>query len=185
MAKIETWFNQDLKEPVKVRHLDGVVFSADNKGNLVGVNVFSDGSPVTLSGSCTGYCVLATGAQIPVAGTISGNRAYIILPDSAYNVPGPINIILKILSGTDVTTVCAVVSTVFGISGVAADPSAETIAAWSAQISATLAALEAGAVLYSESQSLTTSQKSQARNNIGANTSAVEISNGDYKIVIP
>ena len=182
---VESWFNQDFKEAVKVRYLDGVVFSMDNRGNLIGVNMFNNGSPATLSGSCTGYCVLATGLTIPVAGTVTGNKAYIILPDSAYEVPGPINIILKLINGSDVTTIAAIVSTVFGIGDTVADPSAETIAAWSAQISATLAALESGAVLYSESQSLTASQKTQARNNIGANTSAVQISDDDYRIVIP
>lgn len=185
MARIETWFDQDLKEAVKVRYLDGVVFSEDNKGNVVGVNVFSDGQPVMLSGSVSGYCVLATGISIPVAGTISGNHAYIVLPATAYSVPGPINIIIKLVSGTDVTTIAAIVSTVFGVGSVTVDPSADTIAAWSAQISATLAALEAGAVLYSESQSLTTAQKEQARSNIGANTTAVQVSGDDYRIVVP
>lgn len=185
MARIETWFNQDLKEAVKVRYLDGVVFSEDNKGNLVGVNVFSDGAAVNLSGSCTGYCVLASGSSIPVAGTVSSNKAYIVLPDTAYDVPGPINIILKLVSGTTITTLAAIVSTVFGVGSVTTDPSQETIDAWSAQITATLTALENGAVLYSQSQSLTTSQKEQARTNIGADASAVNISGDDYKIIVP
>lgn len=185
MAVIESWFDQDLKEAVKVRYLDGVVFDSDNKGNLVGVKVFSNGLPVNLSGGCTGYCILASGISVPVAGTVSENTAYIVLPDTAYSVPGPINIILKLVSGTTVTTLAAVVSTVYGTGSVVADPSQSTIDAWTAQINATLAALEAGAVLYSESQSLTTAQKQQARSNIGADASAVLISGSDYKIIVP
>lgn len=185
MAVIESWFDQDLKAAVKVRYLDGVVFDADNKGNLVGVRVFSDGSPVNLSGSCAGYCVLANGNSIPVIGTVSGNTAYIILPDTAYSVPGPINIILKLTSGTTVTTLAAIVSTVYGVGTVTTDPSQATIDAWTAQITATLEALEAGAVLYSESQSLTAEQKAQARSNMGANASVQLISGNDYKIIVP
>lgn len=187
MAVIETWFNQDLKRPVKVQYLNGCVFGSDNDANLIGVNVFSDGSPVVLSGSVTGYCILPTGQSVPVAGTIpeGTNKAYIILPDTAYSIPGIINIIIKIVDDTTVTTVAAVVVPVFGIGNAVVDPSTATIEAWTAQITATLEALEAGAVMYSESQSLTTSQKSQARNNIGANTSATQISGNDYMIVIP
>ena len=37
---IETWYNQDVKQPVKVRYLDGNVFSQDNKGNRVGVYLY-------------------------------------------------------------------------------------------------------------------------------------------------
>lgn len=182
---VESWFNQDFHEAVKVRHLDGVVFSDDNKGNLIGVHMFRDGESATLTGSCTGYAILAAGQSIPVAGTISGSDAYIVLPDAAYEVPGPINIILKLVQGTNITTILAVVSTVYGIGSSTVDPSAETIAAWSAQITATLTALENGAVLYGESQSLTSSQKAQARSNIGADASAVLISGNDYRIIIP
>jgi hypothetical protein len=185
MAVIESWFNQDLTEPVKVRYLDGFVFDADNKGNLIGVNVFRNGAPENISGSCTGYCIIASGISIPVAGTVSGNTAKIVLPDSAYSVPGPINIIIKVVDGTTVTTLAAIVSIVYGTGSVVSDPSQSTIDAWTAQINATLAALEAGAVLFSETQSLTTTQKATARNNIGADPYAVLISDGDYKIYIP
>lgn len=187
MAQIEAWFNQDLKQPVKVNYLDGVLFNADNDGNLIGVNVFSDGEEVTLSGSVTGYCVLPSGVSVPVAGTIptGSNKAYIILPDTVYTVPGVVNIIIKIIDGTTITTVCAVIANMIGTGDVITNPSTATVEAWSAQITATLEALEAGAVLYSESQSLTTSQKEQARNNIGASTSSVLISGDDYRIVVP
>jgi hypothetical protein len=185
MAVVESWFNQDLNEAVKVQHLNGVVFTDDNNGNLIGVKVFKDKVPVNLSGSCTGYCILADGLSIPVAGTVSNNTAYILLPDSAYIVPGPINIILKLTSGTTVTTLAAIVSTVIGVGSSIGDPTQETIDAWTAQISATLAALEAGAVLYSETQSLSDTEKTRARNNIGANCSATLISGENYKITIP
>ena len=61
MARTECWFEQDLKSPVQVRAINGNVFSLDNNGTLVGVKVFDDGEPATLSGSVTGYCILADG----------------------------------------------------------------------------------------------------------------------------
>lgn len=185
MAIIETWFDQDIKQPVCVRHLGGNVFNADNMGNRIGVRMFNNKTPVNLTGNVTAYCVLASGISVPVAGTVSGNSAYIDLPNAAYAVPGTINIIIKNVNGSTVTTIAAITSSVIGIGGVVADPSAETIAAWTAQINATITALQNGAVRYDTTQSLSAAQKTQARGNIGANTSAVNIVNSDYKIVVP
>lgn len=113
MAKIETWFNQDLKEAVKVRYLDGNVFSADNAGNIVGVNVFDDGSPASLSGSVSASVIRADGATVAVSGTLSGNKASVVLPQAAYAIPGLISIVIKLTSGTDITSLCAVVGNVY------------------------------------------------------------------------
>ena len=185
MAIVETWVNQDLKHPVRMIYPKGNFFEDDNNGNLVGVRVFDNGSPAVLTGSCVGYCVLANGASIPVNGTISGNTAYIILPSSVYAVPGPVTIVIKNVNGTSVATLAAITTTIVGTGSIIADPSATVIAEWTAQINATLQTLENTAVLYSQSQSLTTAQKTQARNNMGANTSYVQISGDDYKIIIP
>lgn len=113
MARIETWFNQDLKQAVKVQYLDGNVFSADNAGNVVGVNVFDDGEPATLGGSVSGSIIRADGVTVAAVGTLSGNQASIVLPQAAYVVPGVISIVIKLTSGTDITTLCAVVSNVY------------------------------------------------------------------------
>lgn len=185
MARIETWFDQDLKKPVTVHNLCGNFFNADNKGNLIGVRVFDDGTPVNLTGNAVGYCILANGASVPVTGSISENRLWIIMPDTAYAVPGAINIILKNVNGTDIATLAAVVSSVIGIGGVITDPSQQTIDAWTDQINSTISALQNGAVRYDTTQSLTAAQKTQARNNMGANTSAVLVSGDDYRIVVP
>jgi hypothetical protein len=185
MARIETWFDQDLKKPVAVHNLCGNFFNADNKGNLIGVRVYDDGEPVTLTGNAIGYCILANGVSVPVTGSISGNKLWIEMPDTAYAVPGAINIILKNANGTDVATLAAVVSSVIGFGGIIADPSQQTIDSWTAQINETISALQNGAVRYDTAQSLTAAQKTQARNNMGANTSAVLISGEDYKLVIP
>lgn len=95
MAVIETWLKQDLKKPVQVKELGGHLFSADNMANLIGVEVFSDGNPVNLVDGVTAYVIRDDGYTVAVNGTVSGNRASIVLPETCYTVVGPISIVLK------------------------------------------------------------------------------------------
>lgn len=113
MAMIETWFSQDLNEPVQVHQLDGNVFSQDNQGNLVGVNVFDGDEPATLSGSVSASVIRSDGSTVAVAGVLSGNSCYIILPAAAYAVPGILSIVIKLTGGGSTTTLCAVVANVY------------------------------------------------------------------------
>ena len=185
MAMVETWVNQDLKEPVRMTYPKGNFFGGDNLGNLVGVHVYSNGSPSNLSGSIIGYCSLSNGTSVPVNGSISGNDAYIIVPSAAYDVPGVIVIIIKLVSGTTITTLAAICTTVIGVGDVVVDPSASVIAEWTASIDAAISTVEGNSVRYDTSQSLTSSQKALARSNIGVSYSAVQVSGNDYKIVCP
>lgn len=114
MAVFETWLDQDLKKPVRIQYLSGNLFSQDNMGNLIGVNVTDDGAPATLGGSVSANVIRADGATVAVdTGVLSGNRASVTLPQAAYAVPGVITVVIKITSGTDVTTLAAVVTTVY------------------------------------------------------------------------
>lgn len=113
MAMIETWYDQDLMNPVRVQYLHGNVFSQDNQGNLIGVNVFEDGDPATLSGTVSANVIRSDGETVPVSGVLSGNQAYVILPQAAYAVPGIISIVIKLTGGGSTTTLCAVVATVY------------------------------------------------------------------------
>ena len=110
---IETWFNQDVYKPVKVQYLDGNVFSQDNNGNRIGVNLFDGETPVNVSGTVSANVIRADGATVAVTGTASGNTAYVDLPSAAYAVPGVISIIIKATSGSDIITLCAVVANVY------------------------------------------------------------------------
>lgn len=185
MAMVETWVNQDLTQPVRMIYPKGNFFEEDNLGNLIGVRAYNNGSPAYLDGSCVGYCILANGASVPVNGSVSGNTAYIILPQSAYAVPGPICIILKLISGSTVTTLASICTTVVGLGNNVSDPSAAVIAEWTAQINAAISAVQNNSVRYDTSQSLTSTQKAQAKSNIGAVYSAVSLGGGNYRIVVP
>lgn len=113
MAMIETWFSQDLNEPVQVHQLDGNVFSQDNQGNLIGVNVFDGGAPATISGTVAANVIRADGTTVAVAGVLTGNSCYIILPSAAYAVPGIISVVIKLTGGGSTATLCAVVANVY------------------------------------------------------------------------
>ena len=102
-----TWLQSDLTKPLKVQALHGVFFSADNAANLIGVEVYNNGTAASLSGTCIGYAIRADGGTLTITGTVSGNKASIILPTSAYVIEGPLDIVIKVVSGSVKTTVGA------------------------------------------------------------------------------
>lgn len=113
MAAIETWYSQELTEPVQVKYLDGNVFSQDNYGNKIGVVVTKNGFPFALTGTVSGSVIRADGKTVAVSGYASENSAYIILPAAAYYVPGIISIVIKLTTDNVITTLCAVVANVY------------------------------------------------------------------------
>lgn len=110
---IETWFNQEINEPVKVRYLDGNVFSQDNNGNKIGVNLFLNSEPENVSGSISASVIRADGVTVSVSGYSSANQAWVVLPQSAYSVPGVLSIVIKSTENGDITTLCAVIANVY------------------------------------------------------------------------
>lgn len=109
MALIESWFKQDLNKAVQVQPLHGVVFTEDNEGNLIGVRCYRDGAEENLSGELNGYVIRPDEQTVAITeGTLSGNEASILLPSDALDVQGIIHIILRLISGTTRTTICAV-----------------------------------------------------------------------------
>ena len=108
MAQFEYWLTTDLKRgSSQVQVLHGQAFSQDNLGNRVGVVVKDGNAPATLSGTVTGYVIRADGGTVVVEGELDGNRAYIDLPESAYAVPGQIQIAIRLTSGSTKTVLGA------------------------------------------------------------------------------
>jgi lysophospholipase L1-like esterase len=109
MAQFEFWMTTDLKRgSSQVQVLHGQTFTQDNLGNRVGVVVLDGGEPATLNGTVTGYVIRADGGTVVVAGAVDGNRAYIDLPESAYAVPGQIQIAIRLVSSEAKTVLGAV-----------------------------------------------------------------------------
>ena len=113
MAQIETWLNQDMLEAVKVKYLDGNVFSQDNAGNLIGVILKRGGEDYSGGGTVSANVIRADGVTVAVSGALYGNVATVVLPQSCYVVPGPISIVVKITASGAITTICAVVANVY------------------------------------------------------------------------
>lgn len=116
MATIVTDLHCDLTQNVKPQFMHGNLFSQDNAANTINVHVFNDGEPATLGGSISANVIRSDGATVAVSGAIDGNKAYIILPQACYAVPGVIKIIVKNTENTTVTTIAAVVANVYASS---------------------------------------------------------------------
>lgn len=104
MARFETWLHSDLKQMVNVADLNGVLFSKDSGGNLIGVEVTDDGAPAALSGTVMGYAVLSDGTTVKIGGSLDRSKAYVVLPSAVYAVPGSVSIVIKV--GTTTVGAC-------------------------------------------------------------------------------
>ena len=113
MAQIETWLNQDMMEAVKVRYLDGNLFSMDNAGNLIGVNLTKAGAAYSGGGSVSANVIRADGGTVAVTGALSGDKATVVLPQAAYAVPGVVSVVIKLTVSGEITTIAAVVANVY------------------------------------------------------------------------
>ena len=104
MARFETWLYSDLAHMVKVQPLPGAMFSADADSNLIGVEIYDNGKPANISGGVTGYLIRSDGYTVIISGTLSGNKASIVLPASAYVAVGFASIVIKV--GTTTVAAC-------------------------------------------------------------------------------
>ena len=113
MASIVTNLTCELTTPVSVVFLPGNMFSMDNGGNIINVFVVQNGVPATLGGSVSANVIRSDGTTVAITGALEGNKAYIILPQACYAVPGIIHIVMKITEGTTITTIAAITANVY------------------------------------------------------------------------
>lgn len=110
MEPINVNLSCDIQQPVKVRYLDGYFFSKDSAGHRINVDVFDNGVPVSVGGSVSADVIRSDGETVPVTGAVSGNRAYVILPQAAYAVVGAVQITIKVTEGTTIVTIASFVA---------------------------------------------------------------------------
>lgn len=113
MASIVTNLTCELTAPVSVVFLPGNMFSMDNGGNIINVFVVQNGEPVALGGSISANVIRSDGTTVAITGAFEGNKAYVILPQACYAVPGIIHIVMKITEGTTITTIAAITANVY------------------------------------------------------------------------
>ena len=148
MAKIESYFNCDLKKAVQVQVLSGNVFSMDNNGNRICVRIFNDGEKATVTGSVSGRCILADGSTVNVSGgltTANGQSvAYVDIPQGCLLIPGTLKITIQLTDSGVITTLAAILTTVYQTkTDNVITPSQQIINDWNAAISSALGAQDA------------------------------------------
>lgn len=96
----------------------------DDRANRFGVRLFRNGEPENVSGSCFGLFIRADGATVAINnGTVSGNVAYVTLPDTCYAVEGQFCLTIKVGTANDTITLRIVDGVVSRTStNVAVDP---------------------------------------------------------------
>ena len=107
MSQIETWLKSDLQEPIRIVTVHGNVFTQDNMANRIGVEVTDGGAAASLSGTVSGLVIRQDDTTIGVTGTLSGNKAYVDLPEAAYAVPGQIQVAIRLTTGNTKTVLGA------------------------------------------------------------------------------
>ena len=147
----------------------------DVKADRFGVRVFRNGTAVNIEGSsCQGFFMRPDGTNLKIQGStytsVSGNTAYVILPQDAYAYEGVFTLAIKLIGG-GVTGTMRIVDGVVDNTGTAGAVSPTSTVPTSAEIIAAYEAAVAvvdGAVRYDITQSLSSSAKGKARTNIDA-----------------
>ena len=157
--------------------LNKEIGKVDNMANRYGVRLFRNGEPVNVEDCSVVGIFMAPDGQNIALGTsgmwgVSGNAAWVQLPQACYNVAGQFTLVIKVISpnATISETARIVDGTVIDTGAdsvvipVATLPTTEEILAAYAQWQAAAV----GSVRFDVSQSLTEAEKERARNNIGA-----------------
>ena len=127
----------------------------DDDADRFGVRTFRDGVPADLSGvSCQAIFMAPDGTNIALTsyGTVSGNEAYVTLPEACYNVEGQFCLAIKLVGGGVTSTVRIVDGVVSrtGATGTVAPTGSvpdyqEILSTYDAMVAATAAANAAAA----------------------------------------
>lgn len=143
---------------------------ADNIANRIGVELWRGDEPVNLNeATCEGFFLSPAGEHIVIMGEAYGNIAFVDLPQACYNYEGQFTLAIKVIGDGVTGTVRMVdgqIANTFtddAVAPVASVPTyQEVLAVYDQMLEA-----KAGAVRYDIPQTLTTAQKTQARDNIG------------------
>jgi len=155
--------------------LNHSIGTGDAKANCFGVRLFRNGEAVSLTGgSVQGFFRNSHGENIAITSgnKISGNVAYVVLPQACYNYEGQFTLAIKVInSSAGVTGTMRIVDGVVNNTntGNAVAPTG-TVPTYQEVLSVynEMVAAKEGSVRFDEEQSLTAARKKQARLNIDA-----------------
>lgn len=173
--QFERWVPVDLAVPCgTVVDIGFPTFTGDDLSVRFGAVITRDGEEVTAAGTVQGYVILPNGTTLPaITGDKEGNRCWIDLPEDAFALQGRIQVALRVTHGGS-KTVLAAATGIVRIAGTttAYDPDG-VIPTWD-DVQTKITQLDDAieeiptAVIYGSAQTLTDTQKAQARSNIGA-----------------
>lgn len=107
MTIFDIWLDTDLQKPLQVALLPGVFFAGDDQANRINVRVTSGGEAAPLSGTVTAYAIRSDESTLILTGALSGSTVSVLLPEAAYAKPGPLDIVIKLISGDQRTAIGA------------------------------------------------------------------------------
>ena len=170
MAQFANMFEVNLDNRSYPVALNQTVSEGNVNSNRIGAYVYRNGAEYNLGGSCTGMVMRADGTTVPLTGVIDGNAAYVVLDQPSCAIPGPIQVAVNWVSGSNTTTLIVAYGTVVLTDTRAYVQPGTPIP----DINTLLAELEqwdaaaTKAVRYDTNQGLTSTQKTTARGNIDA-----------------
>lgn len=84
--------------------LNRTIGEGDKLANRFGIRAFRGGTPENIGGNCSGYFIRPDGGTVVITGTVSGNEAYVVLPQACYAYEGNFTLAVKVGNGTDEST---------------------------------------------------------------------------------
>ncbi len=154
--------------------LNRSIGKGDNLANRFGVKLFRNGEPVNAElAVCQGIFMAPNGQNILVSGSgftgVSGNAAWVQLPQACYNVEGQFTLAIKVIGDGVTGTMRIVDGTVDNTGTEGAVAPTGTVPTYQEVLAVYQQMLEAkaGAVRYDIEQDLTKEQRIRARDNIG------------------
>ena len=160
--------------------------SGDAAANRFGVRVFRNGEPVNLTGAtCEGFFRQGNNAPIALTdyGTVSGNVAYVTLPQACYNTEGQFVLAIKLVNSSVTGTMRIVDGMVDNTGSDAAVAPTESIPTYQEILAVyeDMIEVKEGSVLFNAEQELTNAQQETARENIGS-ASAQDLTNAEAEM---
>lgn len=109
---IEKRFSVDLDKPLNVQYGGGLMFTGDAGADTFEITLYKSGEAYAPGGSVALNCIRADGNTVTVTGSISGNVASATLTQACCAIPGPLSVVMQIISGGNTGAVFAAAYTV-------------------------------------------------------------------------
>ena len=110
-AVFEKTFIQDLTGRLIIRYCPEIVFGKDNLSNQINVKLYVGPNEYAGGGTVTATVIRSDGNTVPISGSISGNVVSVTLIEPCMDVPGQIQVFIRLTSGNVKTTIFAGVFT--------------------------------------------------------------------------